>query len=70
MDMINASLRDLNVHAKKLRREGMVPCAVYGAGEESSRAVQISAVDARQLRRTKRIGSQIYVQVEGKRYLR
>ena len=68
MDSIQANLRDVEVKAKQLRRSGFVPCAIYGAGLEESLSVQISSSEARLLRKTKRTGSLVDVQVEGKRY--
>ena len=68
MDSIQANLRDVKVKAKQLRRSGFVPCAIYGAGLEESLSVQISSSEARLLRKTKRTGSLVDVQVEGKRY--
>ena len=68
MDAIQAKLRDVALKAKQLRRCGFVPCVIYGAGLEESLSVQIPSCEARQLRKAKRIGSLVDVQVEGKRY--
>lgn len=68
MDSIQANLRDVKVKAKQLRRSGFVPCVIYGSGLEESLSVQIPSSEARLLRKTKRTGSMVDVQVEGKRY--
>ena len=68
MNVIQAKLRDVTLKAKQLRRSGFVPCVIYGAGLEESLSVQIPSCEARQLRKAKRLGSLVDVQVEGKRY--
>ena len=68
MNAIQAKMRDVTLKAKQLRRCGFVPCVIYGAGLEESLSVQIPSYEARQLRKAKRIGSLVDVQVEGKRY--
>lgn len=68
MDTIQASLRDAKAKAKQLRRSGFVPCAIYGAGLEGSLSVQIPSSVAWQLKRSKRTGSLVDIQVEKKRY--
>jgi large subunit ribosomal protein L25 len=68
MNVIQAKLRDVTLKAKQLRRSGFVPCVIYGAGLEESLSVQIPFCEARQLRKAKRLGSLVDVQVEGKRY--
>ena len=66
MNFIQADLRDTKVKVKQLRRSGFVPCVVYGARLEESLSVQISSSMAKLLRKTKRVGSLVDVQVEGK----
>ena len=68
METIQANLRDVHAKAKQLRRSGIVPCSIYGAGLEESLSIQVSSSDARQLKRTKRTGSLVDVLVEKKRY--
>lgn len=66
MNFIQADLRDTKVKVKQLRRSGFVPCVVYGARLEESLSVQISSSMAKLLRKTKRVGSLVDIQVEGK----
>ncbi|HWQ51193.1 MAG TPA: hypothetical protein VN369_05245 [Terriglobales bacterium] len=68
MDIIKAEMRDPAAKAKQLRRRGIIPCAISGAGLEESLSVQISQVAARQLRLTRRNGSKVDVRVDGKTY--
>jgi len=68
MEAIQAKMRDVHAKAKQLRRSGIVPCSIYGAGLEESLSIQVSSSDARQLKRTKRTGSLVDVLVEKKRY--
>ncbi len=65
MDTINAFIRDTGLRAKKLRRMGAVPCVMNIAGKDESISLHITASAANQLRRTKRLGSLVNVQVEG-----
>ncbi len=68
MDTIMAQMRDPAAKAKQLRRSGIVPCVIYGGGLTESLSVQIDQSTARQLRRTKRNGSKLKVQIEEKAY--
>lgn len=68
MKTIHTSLRDPNAKAKQLRRSGIVPCTIYGAGIEESLSIQISLSDAQQLKRTMRTGSLVDVTVGENRY--
>ena len=68
MDIIKAAMRDPAAKAKQLRRMGIVPCVISGAGLEESLSVQIDQGTARQLKRTKRNGSKADIQVDGKIY--
>ncbi len=68
MDIIQAYTRDAKAKAKQLRRSGFVPCVIYGAGLDESLSAQIPSSGARQLRKTKRTGSLVDVQVDGKTY--
>ena len=68
MDIIKAKMRDPAAKAKQLRRLGNIPCVIGGAGLKESLSVQIDQVTAKQLKRTKRNGSKVDIQVDGKIY--
>lgn len=68
MNSILAQKRDPAAKAKQLRRSGIVPCVIYGTGLKESLPVQIDQSTARQLKRTKRNGSKVNIQVDGKTY--
>ena len=68
MESIIAQKRDLATKAKQLRRAGIVPCVICGAELEESLAIQIDKSTAMQLKRTKRNGSKINLQVDGEVY--
>ncbi len=68
MNTIMAQKRDQAAKAKQLRRSGIVPCVIYGASLKESLSVQIDQSTARQLQRTKRNGSKVNIQVDGKTY--
>ncbi len=68
MNTIMAKMRDPSAKAKQLRRVGIVPCVINGAGLTESLSVQIDQSTARQLKRTKRNGSKVNVQLNGKTY--
>ena len=68
MNSILAQKRDITAKPKQLRRSGIIPCIIYGAGLKESFSVQIDQSTARQILRTKRKGSKVNIQVEGKTY--
>lgn len=68
MDMIQAEMRNPSAKAKQLRRLGIIPCVIDGAKLKESLSVQIDQNTARQLQRTKRSGSIVDVQADGKTY--
>ncbi|TCL59891.1 large subunit ribosomal protein L25 [Kineothrix alysoides] len=68
MNTILAQKRDQAAKAKQLRRSGIVPCVICGASLKESLSVQIDQSTARQLQRTKRNGSKVNIQVDGKTY--
>lgn len=68
MDIIMAKMRDPSAKAKQLRRAGITPCVISGAELKESLSIQIDQNTARQLKRTKRNGSKVNIQVEGKTY--
>lgn len=68
METILMSRRDPAAKAKQLRRAGIVPCSVYGAQLKESLSTQIEQSVARQLKRSRRNGSKVDVQVDGVTY--
>ena len=68
MDIIKAKQRDPAAKAKQLRRLGDIPCVIGGAGSKDSLSIKIDQVTAKQLKRTKRNGSKVDIQVDGKIY--
>jgi len=68
MDTVKVELRDPGAKGRQLRRAGIVPGVIFGAGLEESLAVQMPALTAGKLRRSKRVGSLVEVQVGEKRY--
>ncbi|BAK98885.1 putative 50S ribosomal protein L25 [Oscillibacter valericigenes Sjm18-20] len=68
MDTIKAEMRNPAAKAKQLRRAGIIPCVIGGVGLKESLLIQIDQNTARQLKRTKRDGSKVDIQVDGKIY--
>lgn len=68
MENVIAQKRDVTAKAKQLRRAGIVPCVICGAELEEPLAIQIDKSIARQLKRTKRNGSKVNLEVDGKVY--
>ena len=68
MNTILAQKRDVTAKPKQLRRSGIIPCIICGAELKESLSVQIDQSTARQLLRTKRNGSKVNIQTEGKSY--
>ena len=68
MDIIMAEMRDPATKAKQLRRSGIIPCVISGADLKESLSIQLDQATARQLKRTKRDGSKVGIQVDGKIY--
>lgn len=68
MDTIHAEMRTSNANSKQLRRLGFIPCVIYGANLTESLPIQMDLSTAQQLKRMKRNGSVVDVQVDGKTY--
>lgn len=68
MDIIMAEMRNPTAKAKQLRRSGIIPCVISGAELKESLLIQIDQNTARKLKRTKRDGSKIDIQIDGKIY--
>lgn len=65
MDLIKTEIRDGNVKAKKLRREGWVPGCVSGPQYEETLTIQIRKKDAEWLHRKKGAKSEVEIEVQG-----
>lgn len=65
MDLIKTEIRDGNVKAKKLRREGWVPGCVSGPQYENTLTIQIRKKDAEWLHRKKGEKSEVEIEVQG-----
>lgn len=68
MDIIMAETRNPETKAKQLRRSGIIPCVISGADLKESLSIQLDQNTARQLKRTKRNGSKVDIQADGKIY--
>lgn len=68
MDTIKAEMRGPAAKAKQLRRSGIIPCVISGAELKESLSIQMDQNTARQLKRTKRDGSKVDIQIDGKIY--
>jgi large subunit ribosomal protein L25 len=66
MDVITVNRRDFTVKAKQLRRSGIVPASVFGGPLPDSIALQMDEATARRLIRTKREGSKLKLDLDGK----
>lgn len=67
MNTLKAERRSLDTKAKKLRREGYVTGNVFGKELKESIPVQITKKDAERLLKTCNKGSQIMLDVEGRK---
>jgi large subunit ribosomal protein L25 len=65
MDRIKVEKRNTAVSVKQLRREGIVPCNVYGSGLPTSISIQMPQQAAKQIFRTKREGSKVQLELDG-----
>lgn len=68
MDIIKAEIRNPTAKAKQLRRSGITPCVISGAALKESLSIQLDHDTVQQLKRTKRYGSKVDIQVGGKVY--
>lgn len=64
MDLIKTEIRDGNVKAKKLRREGWVPGCVSGPQYDNTLTIQIRKKDAEWLHRKKGEKSEVKIEVK------
>lgn len=63
MNIITVEKRNAATKAKRLRREGIIPCIVYGGNLAESLMIQINQSTAKKLLNYKREGSKIDLQV-------
>ena len=68
MNVVEVTPRDMKIKAKRLRRSGLVPGVIRGAGFGEGLPVQLPVRAAGRLRRTKRAGSVVDVQIGEKRF--
>lgn len=67
MDIMEVSKRDMEVKAKQLRKNGLVPGHVFGGHLEQSVLLQIDKNSLRQMLAHKRIGSRLTLSMDGKK---
>ena len=68
MNTLKAQKRDMETKAKKLRREGYVTGNLFGKEIEGSILLKIEKREAERIQRECMKGSQIMLDVEGKKY--
>ncbi len=68
MNTILAQKREQDAKVKLLRRSGLIPAVICGASLKESISIQIDQKTIGQLKRTKRNGSKVNVQVEAETY--
>ena len=66
MNTLSAEKRDMQIKAKKLRREGFVTGNVFGKNMEGSMPLKIEKKEAERILRTCNKGSQLILTVEQK----
>ncbi|MCD8221522.1 MAG: 50S ribosomal protein L25 [Clostridiales bacterium] len=65
MDTLKAEKRDMSTKAKKLRREGYVTGNIFGRDIKGSIPIKIAKLEAERVFKTKKKGSQLYLDVDG-----
>ncbi len=68
METLKASVRDMSVKAKKLRREGFLPASISGREMKESLSITISEKDAMAFMKKHNVGSQAALDVDGTEY--
>ena len=66
MDVIKVEKRNEQAKANQLRRSGLVPCCVYGGDLPESISIQMNQQTANKLFHTKREGSQVGLELDGR----
>jgi large subunit ribosomal protein L25 len=69
MFKLKAETRDLSVRGKRLRREGSIPCVLYGKHMEASESIQISRADSENFIKNHTIGSKLELQIGKKKQM-
>ena len=67
MDIMEVSKRDMNVKAKQLRRNGIVPGHVFGGHLEESVLIQVDQKILSQMLASKHVGSRLTLSMDGKK---
>ena len=67
MDIMEVSKRDMNVKAKQLRRNGIVPGHVFGGHLQESVLIQVDQKLLSQMLASKHIGSRLTLSMDGKK---
>ena len=68
MNTLKVQRRNMETKAKKLRREGFVTGTLFGKELEGSVPIQIEKKEAERIHRECFKGSQLYVELDGKKY--
>ena len=66
MNTVTAELRSPAAKAKRLRRAGIIPCAVYGGSLPEPLLIQMDQRTVNRLLQGKRVGSKVQLEVGGK----
>lgn len=66
MDVIKVEKRNKQEKAKQLRRSGLVPCCVYGGDLVEAISIQMDLQTANRLFHTKREGSKVDLDLDGR----
>lgn len=69
MNKITVESRNTEKKAKQLRRDGIVPCTIYGGGLEESMQIQMDHNVAKRMLRSKQEGSKIEIELNNETIL-
>ena len=67
MDIMEVSKRDMNVKAKKLRQNGIIPGHVFGGHLDESVLIQVDQKVLTQMLASKHVGSRLTLVMDGKK---
>ena len=68
MNTLKAEKRNMNVKARRLRREGFVTGNLFGRELQGSIPLKIAKRDVEQLLKTERKGGQVMLEIDGQTY--
>lgn len=68
MYVVEADIRNPKDKARRLRKEGITPCCIYGSDIDQSILIQIPEGDTQKLIREKDIGGRVSINCDGKTY--